>query len=43
MILNNEDNDENSLRKSILPVAKFDDYDEAIPPKTGEEYLRRVQ
>lgn len=38
----NSDN-ENCLRKRVLPVANFDNYDENVPPKSGEEYLRRVQ
>ena len=39
----NYSDDEDCLRKSVLPVAKFDSYDENVPPKSGEEYLRRVQ
>lgn len=34
---------EDPLRKEALPVADFDEYDKNVPPKTGEEYLRRVQ
>lgn len=40
---NDESDGEDCLRKSVLPVAKFDSYDENVPPKSGEEYLRRVQ
>ncbi|KAI2807071.1 gem (nuclear organelle) associated protein 2 [Blomia tropicalis] len=29
--------------KAVLPVADFDQYDPAIPPQSGSEYLRRVQ
>ena len=40
---NDDSEGDDCLRKSVLPVAKFNSYDENVPPKSGEEYLRRVQ
>ncbi|KAH9394837.1 gem (nuclear organelle) associated protein 2 [Tyrophagus putrescentiae] len=31
------------MRKPVLPVADFTEYDPSVPPQTGAEYLRRVQ